>query len=59
MNELPAGFTMALSQNQTALKKFAEMTEFEKDSVIEWAQNVRSQQEMQQLVHNIANNAQG
>ena len=57
--ELPLGFGMALAQNETAMQKFEAMTDFEKQSVLRWAHGVKSRQEMQQLVDNIASNAQG
>lgn len=58
-NELPLGFGMALAQNEEAMKHFESMTDYEKNSVIQWAHGVKSKQEMQQLVDNIAGGTQG
>lgn len=54
-NDLPQGFGMALMRNETAMKKFSNFTDFEKQSVLQYANSVTSKQEMQQLVDNIAN----
>lgn len=51
---MPADFGTALAQNEIAMKRFEIMTDYEKESVIQWAQNARSRQEIQQLVDNIA-----
>ena len=53
--DLPQGFSMALTRNETAMKKFSNFTDFEKQSVIQYASGVKSKEEMQQLVDNIAN----
>ena len=52
--ELPLGFGMALAQNEQAMQEFEAMTEYEKNAVLQWAQNINSKQEMRQLVDNIA-----
>lgn len=52
-SRLPQGFQMALARNEAAMKAFANMTDYEKNSVIQWARGVQSRQEMQQLVDNI------
>lgn len=51
---LPLGFGMALAQNETAMERFESMSGPEKQSVIQRAYHVRSKQEMQQLVDDIA-----
>ena len=56
MNEqqLPAGLRMALLQNRAACDHFAAMTDYERNSVINWAGTLHSREEMEQLVSNIA-----
>lgn len=49
-SELPLGFGMALAQNETAMHHFENLTEPEKQSVLQQAHNVRSKAEMQRLV---------
>ncbi len=58
-DDIPLGLGMALAQNETAMKRFAAMNDYQRQSVIQWAHGVKSKQEMQQLVDNIAGNAQG
>ena len=53
MNALPLGFSMALAQNQTAMKHFASLTEQEKQVVLHRAQHVRSKSDMRQLVSSL------
>lgn len=48
--ELPLGFGMALAQNEAAMRQFEALSEAEKQAVIQRTHNVRSRQEMQQLV---------
>lgn len=48
--ELPLGFSMALAQNEAAMKKFESMTESEKQAILQQTHCVKSKQEMQQLV---------
>lgn len=56
---LPQGLSMALAQNEAAMKNFAAMDDYQRNAVIQWAHNVKSKQEMQQLVDNIAGGTQG
>lgn len=48
--ELPMGFGMALAQNEAAMKRFEALSEADKQALIEQTHNVRSKQEMRQLV---------
>ena len=52
--EVPIGFGMALAQNEEAMNAFAMMTKEEKQAIWNRARNARSEQEMQQIVSNIA-----
>lgn len=51
---LPSGLRMALLQNRRAMEHFSSMTDYEKNSVIQWAGTLHSKSEMEQLVSNIA-----
>lgn len=44
------GFGMALAQNEAAMKRFEALSEADKQALIEQTHNVRSKQEMRQLV---------
>lgn len=52
--DLPAGLRMGLLQNRRALDHFESMTDYEQNSVILWSRTLRSKEEMDQLVSNIA-----
>lgn len=52
--DLPSGLRMALLQNRRAMDHFEAMTDYEQNSVIQWARNLHSRQEMEQLASNIA-----
>lgn len=51
--ELPVGFTMALAQDKAAMERFSAMAEPEKQAVLTRAHEVRSKQEMRQLVSSL------
>lgn len=52
-NMLPLGLGMALAQNEAAMKRFESMTEPEKQALIAQCRQVKSKQEMQQLVNRL------
>lgn len=52
--ELPVGFAMALAMDELAMKRFESLPPTEKESIIQQTRNVRSRQEMRQLVASIA-----
>ena len=54
--ELPLGLSMALAQNEPAMKRFEAMTEAQKRAVIERAHGVRSKNVMRQLVAGLCGN---
>lgn len=56
IKDLPAGFSMALMQNEDAMKRFEKMSEEEKSKVIEHARSVGSKREMQILVYDLSKN---
>ena len=51
----PIGFGMALAQNTAAMNRYAQMTEAQKQDVLNKAHNVRSEREMYNLVASLAN----
>ncbi len=54
-NSVPIGFGYVLNQNTAAMNRYAQLTDFEKQDVIQKAQDVRSEMEMYQLVATLAN----
>lgn len=55
--EVPIGFGMALAQNEEAMNAFAMMTREEKQAIWNKAHHARSEQEMDQIVAGITDNA--
>ena len=52
--KLPLGFGMALAQNETALRRYAALSETEKTALMAQVHSVQSKAEMQQLVAELA-----
>lgn len=53
--EAPLGFGFFLNQNTAAMNHYAQLSEKEKDAVLQKAQNAQTREEMYTLVANIAN----
>lgn len=53
--KVPIGFGMALAVNEPAMNAYSKMTEDEKQAILNKAHNVRSEQEMHDLVAGLAN----
>ena len=51
--KVPIGFGMALAVNEPAMNAYAAMTEEQKQAIINKAHNVRSEQEMHDLVNSL------
>lgn len=51
---MPLGFGMALAQNETALRKYAALTETEKKELMAQIHGVKSRAEMRRLVAELA-----
>ena len=49
-NALPIGFGMALAMNPPAFNAYSNLTEEEKDALIERAHHARSEEEMHEIV---------
>ena len=54
--ELPMGFGMALAQNMEALNKFAQLSETQKQEIIDSTHNINSKDDIKKLVNKIAAN---
>ena len=54
LNELPLGFGMALAQHPKAMERFANMSESEKEEVLSQLHSIKSKQEMQSFVADLA-----
>ena len=52
---IPIGFGLALSANTTAMNRYAQMSEQQKQDILNKAHNVRSEKEMYALVAGLAN----
>ncbi len=52
-NELPVGFGIALAKNSEAMQKFENISENEKQEIIEGTHSVSSKREMEQYVDKI------
>ena len=52
---IPVGFGLALSANTAAMNRYAHLSEFQKQDILNKAHNVRSEQEMYALVASLAN----
>jgi uncharacterized protein YdeI (YjbR/CyaY-like superfamily) len=54
MDELPLGFAMSLAQNPAAMKHFSTMTPDQQEDVLQQTHQIRSKQEMQNFVAQLA-----
>lgn len=52
-NRAPLGFGMALAQNEGAMARFEQLSQAEKDAMIEKCHQVNSKREMQNLVNSL------
>ncbi len=52
--KVPIGFGMALAVNEPAMNAYSAMTEEQKQAILNKAHNVRSEQEMHDLVARLA-----
>lgn len=59
MAELPLGFSMALAKNTDALQSFSQMSESQKQAVIDGTHNIKSKVEMQEYVNNLVRQNRG
>lgn len=55
-DEMPLGFGMALTQNPSALDRFAKLSDDEKRELIGSVHGIRSKEEMRAFVENFAGN---
>lgn len=59
MAELPLGFSMTLAKNADALQSFSQMSESQKQAVIDGTHNIKSKVEMQEYVNNLVRQNRG
>lgn len=53
--KVPIGFGMALAQNTAAMNRYAQLSEVQKQDILNKAHNAKSEKEMYSLVANLAN----
>lgn len=53
-NDLPIGLGLAFASNRTAMERFVDMTDNEKEEFIERSRSVMSKREMESLVGSLA-----
>ena len=53
--KVPIGFGMALAQNTAAMNRYAQLSQGQKEEILNKAHNVRSEKEMYSLVASLAN----
>lgn len=56
-SKVPVGFGLALSSNTAAMNRYAQLSETQKQDILNKAHNARSEQEMYTLVADLANGA--
>lgn len=52
-NELPIGFTMELAQHSDILNRFSNLSDAQRNSIIEGARTIESRQEMRNYVQSM------
>lgn len=53
--KVPIGFGLALAQNEAAMIRYAQLSDFQKKNILTRAHNVQSEKEMYALVAGLAN----
>lgn len=53
-NDLPLGLGLAFATNRTAMERFVDMTDNEKEEFVERSRSVMSKKEMERLVGSLA-----
>ena len=53
--KVPVGFGLALAANTAAMNRYAQLSESQKQDILNKAHNVRSEKEMYSLVASLAN----
>lgn len=54
MTDIPLGFGFALAMNETAMRRYATLTETEKEHLILRCKDAKSKEEMQNIVNALA-----
>lgn len=55
VNDVPIGFSMSMMKNIKAMNAYAGMDADQKREIVEEARNVKSEQEMDQLIEKLGN----
>lgn len=53
-NVLPLGLALGMAMDEQAVNNYGKLTEFEKEKVLAESKNVKSKEEMQQLIQKIS-----
>ena len=53
MNELPIGLAMSLAEDEEAMRRFALLSDQEREQVVEKARQADSRDEIQAIVHGL------
>ncbi|MDE7415023.1 MAG: hypothetical protein K2N44_01685 [Lachnospiraceae bacterium] len=53
-NALPLGLAFGMAMDEQAIDHYGKMTEYEKEKVLAESKNVKSKEEMQQLIQKIS-----
>lgn len=56
VNDLPMGLSMALSKNSSAMEYFSNLSNANRQEIIEKTHSVKSKKEMQSLVNSLVQN---
>lgn len=51
---LPLGLALGMAMDEQAVTNYGKMTEYEKEKILAESKNVKSKEEMQQLIHKIS-----
>ena len=52
-NGVPLGFGLALAMNQNAFNNYSKLTEAEKEKILAESHNVKSKEEMQEIINSL------
>lgn len=53
-NDLPLGLAFGMAMDEEALDHYSKMTEYEKEQLLAKSKNVKTKEEMQQLIQKIS-----
>lgn len=53
-HDVPIGFGMSLSQNLDALNTFSNLSDAEKQQIIQQAKNAKTKEDMERIIHTMS-----